>query len=59
MAEKLVAILEKDRETKGTWRYAEVEDDEQAEIFRTVYVQNWAVKGLGRPDKVKITIEPA
>jgi len=55
---KLQIILEKERITKNTIRYAELED-EQPPIVRSLYIQKFGVKKLGDPQKIKVTIEPA
>lgn len=52
----LTAVLTKEKETKNTVRFQEVEGD-QPPVVGTVYVQKYAVKKLGDPERIKITIE--
>jgi hypothetical protein len=49
--------LEKDRETKGTWRYAEVTDDDP--VIGTLYVRKPAARRLGDPESLTVTITTA
>ena len=49
--------LTKEKETKGTWRYMEVERDDVANAMNYAYIQKHAVKALGNPEKIRITIE--
>jgi hypothetical protein len=44
------------QEKKSVVRYDSPEEDG---ALSTVYVRKEALKGLGNPDKIKITIEPA
>ena len=48
--------LEKDRETKGTWRY-EVTDDDP--VIGTLYVRKPAARRLGDPESLTVTITTA
>jgi len=57
---KLQIILEKERITKNTIRYAEVEDENgNPPIIRNLYIQKYGVKKLSDPQRIKVTIEPA
>jgi hypothetical protein len=55
MADKLTAVFDLEKETKNTMRFSE--DPEAAPIMNTAYIQKWALKQLGNPEKVRITIE--
>ena len=54
---KIERIMELERETKNTYRYAE-QSDGQPPAIGTIYVQKWAV-GNNPPRKLKITVEEA
>jgi len=54
---KVTLTLTKEKETKGTWRYQEVELDDAANAMNYAYIQKSAVKSLGSPEKIRITIE--
>lgn len=45
-----------EKETKNTKRYAENVDEGPPKI-NTLYIQKWAVRQLGDPKRVKVTIE--
>jgi len=54
----LTVILERERETKNTVRFAEQENAEGLPpAVGTLYIQKFAVRRLGNPDKIKLTIE--
>jgi hypothetical protein len=55
---KVEIELEKERETKNTIRYAEIEGDKPP-IIGTLYLQKFAVKRLEDPGKIRVTIEAA
>lgn len=58
MDDKKISLeLEKEKVTIGTWRYQEIEKDEQANAMNYAYIQKHAVKALGSPQKIRITIE--
>lgn len=50
--------FEIEKETKNTFKYAEITDGEPAKIGG-LYVQKWALKRLNKeiPRKLKITVE--
>jgi archaellum component FlaG (FlaF/FlaG flagellin family) len=56
MAEKLEVLFDTEKETKNTVRFTEVPGDGAPQVG-TIYVQNWALKKLGGPKKIKVTIE--
>jgi hypothetical protein len=49
--------LQKDRETKGTWRYAEVTDDAGDPVIGTLYVRKPAAHRLGNPECLTVTTD--
>ena len=53
--EKREVVLAKEKETKGTFRYAESSNGQQ-EVFGYVYIRK-AVLGNPIPEKLKITVE--
>lgn len=57
MAEKRTIEFEVERETKNTVRFQELEGDGPAAIG-VLYVQKSAVKQLGSPKRIRVTIEP-
>lgn len=52
----IIITLAQDKDTKNTVRYVEEEGD-RGLILGTVYVQKWAAAQLGKPSKIRITIE--
>lgn len=52
---KLEAVFTFEKDTKNTKRFAESPDGPP--IVGTIYVQKWAIKNLGDPDKIRVTIE--
>lgn len=56
--ERLEIEFEIEKETKNTFKYAEITDGEPAKIGG-LYVQKWALKRLNKeiPRKLKITVE--
>jgi hypothetical protein len=54
---KLVLEFVRERETKGTWRYQEVESGDGEPAVGSLYVQKSAL-GDRPPDKLRVTIEP-
>ena len=46
------------KETKNTVRYEEPESD-QPLIIGTLYIQKWALKRLGEPETITVTIAGA
>ena len=60
MAEKIKVILRKARETKNTVRYEEVESESgEPPVIGTLYVQKWALRRLGSPEKLTVTLTAA
>jgi hypothetical protein len=58
MADKLVVVFARERETKNTVRFAEQENAEGLPpVIGTLYVQKFVVKRLGDPQVIKITVE--
>ena len=53
----ITVALQKDRETKGTWRYAEVTEDDP--VIGTLYVRKPAARRLGDPESIPLTITTA
>jgi len=51
----LTLVLEK--ETKGTYRYAEKIDIGENPVIRTLYVAKPAAELLGNPKQIRVTIE--
>ncbi len=50
--------LKKERETKNTVRFEETENEEgNPPLVGTLYVQKWALKRLGNPEKVTLRLE--
>lgn len=56
--QKLVVEMEVERETKNTKRFTEIESDNPP-ILGTQYVQLWALRRLGNPTRIRVTIEAA
>ena len=52
--------LKKERETKNTIRFEETENAEgNPPLIGTLYVQKWALKRLGDPEMLTLTLTPA
>jgi len=50
--------LRKERETKNTIRFEEMENAEgNPPLIGTLYVQKWALKRLGDPGRLTLTLE--
>jgi hypothetical protein len=48
----------KDRETKGTFRYAEDESPERPELFiGSLYVRKFALANLDMPEKITVAVK--
>jgi hypothetical protein len=58
MADEITVQLVRERETKNTVRYAEVEG-EDAQVLGVLYVQKHAVRRLGSPERVEVRIRKA
>ena len=56
--EPIQITLRRARETKNTVRFEEPESD-QPIIIGTLYVQKWALKRLGEPETLTVTITGA
>lgn len=54
-AKKVTAEFTKHKETKGTWQYAE--DDENNPIMGSFYLKRTQLEKLGSPNRVRVTIE--
>jgi hypothetical protein len=52
---KMEFILNKEKETPGTWRFKENKEDRPM----TIYLSKEQVKELGNPESIKITITAA
>jgi len=57
MSEKKVIMLEKEKETKNTIRYKEIETEGSPSIMKTAYIQKETFKQGKVPEKISITIE--
>ena len=56
--ESITIHLRKERETKNTIRFEELENEEgNPPLIGTLYVQKWALKRLGNPEKVTLRLE--
>ena len=50
--------MRKERETKNTIRFEELENDEgNPPLIGTLYVQKWALKRLGNPEVLTLHLE--
>lgn len=57
---KIEILFTEEKATKNTIRFEEDLDLEgKPPKIKTLYLQNWVLKGLGNPKKIKVTIEPA
>jgi len=54
-SEKIELLMELEKETKNTYRYAVVQEGGKPPAVRTVYIEKWAVPS--HPDKIKLTVE--
>ena len=55
--EKQVISMDLERETKGTYRYKEIEDKGgMPPVIRTVYIAKWSVDGKP-PKAITLTLE--
>lgn len=57
MAETLTVVLAKEKETKNTIRFSEEENPDGLPVVSTVYVQKHAVRKMGNPGKIRLTLE--
>lgn len=56
--EEILLVFEKERETKGTWRFEEVTRDDEEPIVRTLYVRKSTLNRIGNPDRLSVAIRP-
>lgn len=49
----------REKDTKNTVRFAEVVPDDDSPIVGTLYVQKHALKALGSPDSLSVSISAA
>ncbi len=56
MTDEIKLQFVKEKETSNTIRYAEVENDEMPPQIKTLYVQKFAIKKFGNPDKISVKI---
>jgi hypothetical protein len=54
--DKRVILFTQEKETKGTYRYAEVEDGNNPPAIGTLYVKKY-VLGTPAPSKLQVTLE--
>ncbi len=55
---KIEILFTEEKATKNTIRFEEDLDSEgKPPKIKTLYLQNWVLKGLGNPKKIKVTIE--
>ncbi len=57
-SEKIVVEMAVEKKCKSCVRFA-AEGQPAAEVCRTLYVQNEALDKLGKPNRIKVTIEAA
>lgn len=51
-------LFERERDTKNTIRYAEVpQTEDEPVVVGTLYIQKFAARELGNPERVVVTIE--
>jgi hypothetical protein len=56
---EMVVEFVKERETKNTIRFQEVDNPEgEPPVIGTLYVQKWVLKRLGDPDRIAVAIRP-
>lgn len=51
----LKITFEKEKETKNTIRFSEKVEDSPP-VIGTLYVQKWALKQIGNPESIEVTI---
>lgn len=50
--------FQRERETKNTIRFEEVESQSgEPPVVGSLYLQKWAVKRLGDPQKIRVTVD--
>ncbi len=59
MPDPVTITLKRQKDTKNTVRFEEVEREDAALVVGTLYVQKHAVHALGNPDTITLTIQPA
>lgn len=55
----MVVTFVRERETKNTIRYQKVVANGDVERIGTLYVQKWALRDLGMPERLTVEIRPA
>lgn len=53
----LTLEFEREKETKNTIRFQELENGDGPKVVGTLYLQKYAVKKLGNPEKLRVTLE--
>lgn len=56
-AKELTIVLVQERETKNTVRFAEKENLEGPPVVGTLYIQKYALRRLGNPTEIVLTIK--
>lgn len=54
---KLVIELELEKDTANTVRFKEIHDETAHPVIRQLYIGKAEHAGLGKPDKLRVTIE--
>ena len=57
MPDPIVVTFKRERDTKNTVRFEEVEREDAGLAVGTLYIQKHAVKTIGNPDTIKLTIQ--
>lgn len=53
---RLVAMFEVEKQTTNTYRFQEIEEDTPG-MIGALYLRKFAVKKLGNPTKIRVTVE--
>lgn len=57
MGEKIEVFFDKEKETKNTVRFQEAENEQgEPPLIGTLYVQKWALKRLGDPERIRVAL---
>jgi hypothetical protein len=56
-AKSTTVSFEKEKETKGTVRYAEQVEEDSPKVVGTLYLQKPAAEALGNPESLTVTIK--
>ena len=59
MPDPIIVTLKRQKDTKNTVRFEEIEREDAALAVGTLYVQKHAVKALGNPETITLTIQSA